>query len=45
MKLLYFAHIIRKLDGKTIMLGKVEDRRKRGGPNITGIDSIKEATL
>lgn len=44
-KLSYFWHFMRRQGslGKTIMLGKLESSRKRGRPNMRGIDSIKEA--
>ena len=46
LRLSYFGHIMGRQDSmaKTIMLGKVEDSRKRGRPNnIRWTDSLKEA--
>ena len=39
-----FGHIMRRMDSleKTIMVGKVEGRRKRGRANIKWIDSIQK---
>lgn len=46
LKLSYFGHITRRQGflGKTIILGKIEDNRKRERPNMSRIDSMKEAT-
>lgn len=33
----------RFFETKTVMLGKIEGSKKRGKPNLRGIDSIKEA--
>ena len=46
LKLFYFGHIMRRRDSleKIIMLGKVEDNRRRGRPNTRWINSIKETT-
>ena len=42
LKLQYFGHLIRRADSfeKTLMLGKVEGRRKRGQQRVRGLDGI-----
>ena len=42
MKLQYFGHLIRRTDSleKTLMLGKIESRRRRGQPRIRWLDGI-----
>ena len=42
MKLQYFGHLMRRADSfeKTLMLGKVEGRRKRGQQRVRGLDGI-----
>lgn len=44
-KLSYLEHIMKSQDslGRTTMLRKMKGRRKRGKPNMTWTDSIKEA--
>ena len=38
----YFVHLMRKADSfeKTLMLGKIEDRRRRGQKRVRWLDSI-----
>ena len=42
LKLQYFGHLMRKADSleKTLMLGKIEGRRRSGGQMIRWLDSI-----
>ena len=42
LKLQYFDHLMRKTDSleKTLMLGKIEDRRKRGQQRMRWLDGI-----
>ena len=42
LKLQYFGHLMRKADSleKTLMLGKIEGRRRRGQQRIRWLDSI-----
>ena len=42
LKLQYFGHLMRKVDSleKTLMLGKVEGRRRRGWPKMRWLDGI-----
>ena len=42
LKLQYFGHLIKRVDslGKTLMLGKIEDRRRRGWQRMRRLDSI-----
>ena len=42
LKLQYFGHLIRKADSlvKTLMLGKIEGRRKRGRQRMRWLDGI-----
>ena len=42
LKLQYFGHLIGKTDSleKTLMLGKIEGRRRRGGPRMRWFDDI-----
>ena len=42
LKLQYFGHLIRRVDSleKTLMLGKTENRRRRGCQRIRGLDGI-----
>ena len=44
LKLLYFGHILRRRGSleMTIVLGKIEDSRKRGRANMRRTDSVKE---
>ena len=45
LKLQYFGHLMRRADSleKTLMLGKIEDRRRRGGQRMRWLDSITDS--
>ena len=45
LKLQYFGHLMRRADsfGKTLMLGKIEGRRRRGQQRMRGLDSITDS--
>ena len=45
LKLQYFGHLMRRADssGKTLMLGKIEDRRKRGRQKMRWLDGITDS--
>ena len=42
LQLQYFGHLVRKIDSleKTLMLGKIEDRRRRGLQRMRWLDGI-----
>ena len=42
LKLQYFGHLMRRADSfeKTLMLGKIEDRRRKGGQRMRWLDGI-----
>ena len=42
LKLQYFGHLMRRADSleKTVMLGKIEDRRRRGRQRMRWLDGI-----
>ena len=44
LKLQYFDHLMRRIDSleKTLMLGKIEDRRRRGRQSIRWLDGITD---
>ena len=44
LKLQYFGHLVRKIDSleKTLMLGKIEDRRRRGLQRMRWLDGITD---
>ena len=44
LKLQYFGHLMRRADllEKTLMLGKIEDRRRRGRHRMTWLDGITD---
>ena len=44
LKLQYFGHLMRRTDSleKTLMLGKTEDRRRRGGQRMRWLDGISD---
>ena len=44
LKLQYFGHLMRKADSleKTLMLGKIEGRRKRGQQRMRRLDGITD---
>ena len=46
MKLQYFGHMMRRTDSleKTLMLGKIEGTRRRGGQRTRWLDGIIEST-
>ena len=45
LKLQYFGHLVRRADSleKTLMLGKIEGRRRRGQQRIRWLDSITDS--
>ena len=45
LKLHYFGHLMQKADSfeKTLMLGKIEGRRKRGGQRMRWLDGITDS--
>ena len=45
LKLQYFGHLILRTDSfeKTLMLGKIEDRRRRGRQRMRWLDSITDS--
>ena len=45
LKLQYFGHLMRKADSseKTLMLGKIEGRRRRGRQRMRGVGSITDS--
>ena len=45
LKLQYFGHLIQRADSleKTLMLGKIEGRRRRGPQRIRWLDGITDA--
>ena len=45
LKLQYFGHLIRTADSleKTLMLGKIEDKRRRGWQRMRWLDSITDS--
>ena len=44
LKLQYFSHLMRRADSfeKTLMLGKIEGRRRRGRPRMRWLDAITD---
>ena len=44
LKLQYFGHLIRRVDSfeKTLMLGKIEGRRRRGRQRMRWLDGIND---
>ena len=46
LKLQYFGHLIQRADSfeKTLMLGKIEGRRKRGRQRMRWLDGITDST-
>ena len=44
LKLQYFGHLVRRVDSleKTLRLGKIEGRRKRGHPRMRWLDGITD---
>ena len=47
LKLLYFGHLVQRVDslGKTLMLGKIEGRRRRGQQRMNGITDSMDMSL
>ena len=45
LKLQYFGHLIRRADSleKTLMLGKIEGRRRRGQQRVRWLDGITDS--
>ena len=45
LKLQYFGHLMRRADSleKTLMLGKIEGRRKRGGQRMRWLDGTTDS--
>ena len=45
LKLQYFGHLMRRTDslGKTLMLGKIEGRRRRGPQRMRWLDGITDS--
>ena len=45
LKLQYFGHLMRRADSceKTLMLGKIEDRRRRGRQRMRWLDSVTDS--
>ena len=45
LKLLFFGHLMRRADSleKTLMLGKIEGRRKRGQQRMRWLDGITDS--
>ena len=45
LKLQYFGHLMRRTDSfeKTLMLGKIEGRRRRGQPRMRWLDGITDS--
>ena len=45
LKLQYFGHLMQRVDSleKTLMLGKIEDRRRRGQQRMRWLDGITDS--
>ena len=45
LKLQYFGHLMRRTDSleKTLILGKIEGRRRRGGQRMKWLDDITDS--
>ena len=45
LKLQYFGHLMRRVDSleKTLMLGKIEGRRRRGRQRVRWLDGITDS--
>ena len=45
LKLQYFGHLMRRVDSleKTLMLGEIGDRRRRGRPRMRWLDGITDS--
>ena len=46
LKLQYFGHLMQRVDSleKTLVLGKIEDKRRRGQQRMKWLDGIVEST-
>ena len=44
LKLQYFGHVMQRTDLKTLMLGKIEGKRRRGQQRKRWLDSIMDST-
>ena len=46
LKLQYFGHLMRRTDslGKTLMLGKIDERKRRGQQRMRWLDGITDST-
>ena len=46
LKLQYFGHLMQRVDSleKTLMLGEIEGRRRRGRPGMRWLDGIMDST-
>ena len=46
LKLLYFGHLMRRANSleKTLMLGEIEDRKRRGQQRMRWLDGITDST-
>ena len=46
LKLQHFGHLMQRADSseKTLLLGKMEGRRRRGGPKMRWLNSITDST-
>ena len=43
LKLQYFGHLMRRIFEKTLMLGKIEGRRRRGRQRMRWVDGITDS--
>ena len=43
LKLQYFGHVMRRVDSKTLMLGEIGGRRRRGRPRMRWLDGIPDS--
>ena len=45
LKLQYFGHLVQRADSleKTLILGKIEGRRRRGGQRMSWLDGITDS--
>ena len=43
LKLQYFGHLMRRVEEKILMLGKIESRRRRGRQRIRWLDGITDS--
>ena len=45
LKLKYFGHLVQRADSleKTLILGKIEGRRRRGGQRMSWLDGITDS--